>query len=127
VQAPVVSVAYSTTAHRRTWSVFWLALCLLFQSTVLIRHAAAMTTGAEVCSANGSKRVDADGKPVSDAVGHDYDCGCCGVSLAAPPADAAIRDPMTVPLSPTAFIAVSRLYAQWLAPLSRGPPGARLT
>ncbi|HZE91608.1 MAG TPA: DUF2946 family protein [Rhizobacter sp.] len=105
----------------------WLALCVLFQFTLLTQHAVAMASGAEVCSASGAKRVDADGKPMSDAARHGNDCGCCGVSLAAPPADMAVRGPMAVKTSPAALLAAGRLGAQWLAALSRGPPGTQLS
>ena len=108
-----------------TGSVFWLALCLLVQSVVLTHHAVAMAAGAEVCSAQGSKRVDADGKAVPDAARHDHDCECCSVSVAAPPADGVSREPLAAQPTRTALVTAGGLCAPWLAPLSRGPPHAR--
>jgi hypothetical protein len=120
-----LSIARRSKVPCRTWPAVWLAFCVLLQSTVLVQHALAMATSVEICSTDGPKRVDADGKPISDAVGHDNGCGYCGVSLAAPPVPASISEPMPVRSSLPAFITIGKLHAQWLAPLSRGPPGSR--
>lgn len=100
----------------------WLVASLLWQPFLSTAHAAAMATGTEVCTSAGMQWVDADGKTVA---AHAHACAdCC--SSPVPPGllpDAAV--PAAVPLrhaAPAEFLTVQRLSAQWLAPLSRGPP-----
>ncbi|WP_372526141.1 DUF2946 family protein [Piscinibacter sp.] len=80
-----------------------------------------MDLGLEVCSADGAKRVDADGKPISSGEHHAHDC-CCSADLAAPlPGQLTAETPARHSF-PGSLATFGQLSAQWLAPLSRGPP-----
>lgn len=108
----------------RGWGVdlVWgLVLALLLQGLVMPRHAIAMATSTEVCSADGAaKFVDADGHTVSKH-GMDHDC-CCPSLAAALPATGWVPAPPATPVPPRPAPAAALLAAQWLGPLSRGPP-----
>lgn len=108
-------------AHR-LWLVVGLVCALLWQPAGATARAAGMASGIEVCTMAGMQVVDADGLPLDAGV---HPCtDCCGSLL--PPgllpsrsATAASALRHAAPASPPT---VQRLAAEWLAPLSRGPP-----
>lgn len=110
----------STTCPRRVAWAFWLVCALLVQAACLSYHATAMATGVEVCSVEGTKRVPDDSSPASDATAGEHDL-CCVSALATPPV-LDIANASFEPPAPTSHLSAERLGAQWLAPLSRGPP-----
>jgi hypothetical protein len=107
----------------RIAAAFWLALVLLLQGPAMAYQATAMATGIDVCSASGSKRVDGEGKPLTASHTSHHDCCCSAASL--PP-------PLSIDTSLLAFghetpadkLSAGRLGAEWMAPLSRGPPAS---
>jgi hypothetical protein len=92
-------------------------LLLLFQ--IVSPHAAAVVTGVDICTSDGSRRVSTD-DPSDHSSDLHHDC-CCTVHLAAPPVG---FEPVRVAAACGGCedVAASKLAAQWLAPLSRGPP-----
>lgn len=99
--------------------MMWLALALVFQLLLGAHHSTVMASGLEVCSADGAVRVDAGGSPLSSDHGH---ACCCTADFSLPPTfEAHLKADMTA-ASPAALFTLGRLSAQWLAPLSRGPP-----
>lgn len=98
-----------------------LVLALLLQGLVMPRHAIAMATSTEVCSVDGAaKWVDADGQVVSRH-GMDHDCCCPSLGVALPAAGWVVMPP-ALPPQAQAPLAAALWAAQWLGPLSRGPP-----
>ena len=95
-----------------------LVLLLLFQMAA--PHATPVSADAEVCTSAGIGRVGIQEHGSADAGGAHHDC-CCTDKLTSPPA-------VTEPLRPVVtsatipLITTSRLAAQWLGPLSTGPP-----
>jgi hypothetical protein len=108
---------------RRAVLLLWACAALLWQGFLMPRHALAMATGIEVCSAAGPVRVDASGHPVDGAALHEHDgCCCCAAPLATPPAAPALprlRLPNPAPVAP---IVAAGPSIDWPAPLARGPP-----
>ncbi|CAN5302552.1 hypothetical protein BH10PSE17_BH10PSE17_15770 [soil metagenome] len=96
------------------------ALVFTAQTQAMSSHALAMSMGIEICTAQGMKFVDPDGKPLpKESMQHD--CCCIGTLGSAPTSVVPIV--LTLPAAaPTSFVATRRLSAEWLAPLSRGPP-----
>jgi hypothetical protein len=116
------AVGTHLVARGRVMALMWgLVLALLLQGLVMPRHAIAMATSTEVCSVDGgAKFVDADGHTVSK---HRMDHDCCCPSLGgALPAAGWVFVPLHTPPQAQAPQAAARLAAQWLGPLSRGPP-----
>ena len=99
----------------------WIAIALLFQNAILTQHALAMATGIEVCSVAGPTRVDADGHPLKGGDLKHHDC-CCATPLAAPPVARTLPPMPSAGRVAAAPVTAARLAADWLAPLSRGPP-----
>ncbi len=100
--------------------VVWLVLALLFQPWIGAYRAAAAVGGIEVCTVAGPKRVDADGNPRT--VNHGaHDC-CCVSAVASPPPSLATHAVALAHESPAATLKAGRIAAEWLSPLSRGPP-----
>jgi hypothetical protein len=100
--------------------VLWLALALLLQSFTALSHATAMAAGTELCSANGhTTRVSVEDDGAAGASPHDC---CLSAATAAPPT---LPQPLLLALgfdAPAPALTAQRLAAEWLAPLSRGPP-----
>jgi len=99
-------------------------LVMLLQGWVMAYQSTAMASGIEVCSASGAKRVDREGKPLP-SLGHaGHDC-CCTAAALPPPVPQDTAAPNLRHEAPTRHLSAGRLAAQWLAPLSRGPPLSR--
>ena len=99
------------------------AAVLIVQALVGSYLGVAVAAGTQVCSASGADRVvDADGQPLPAAGGHlGHDC-CC-MPLAGPaPSMAAWVPARHVRHVHAQTLTQRKLAAQWLAPLSRGPP-----
>lgn len=107
--------------HRLLLAVM-LVVSLLWQPWVSTTHAVAMASGVEVCTSAGPQVFDANGKAIDAQPRSCLDC-CGAVS---PPALLPTVAALGVhPLShaaPADVLTAQRLAAQWLAPLSRGPP-----
>ena len=100
----------------------WLVVSLLWQPFLNTAHAAAMVTGTEVCTSTGPQWVDADGQVVA---AHAHACADCCSSPVPPVLLPGAAAAPVVPLrhaAPAEPLTAQRLAAQWLAPLSRGPP-----
>ncbi len=102
----------------------WLAVCLLValvgQPWVGAYQATLAGLGFEVCTSEGMKRVDADGKVVSVTGQPSHDC--CGTGIAGLPGDPPLLTGTAGHDSPVTLLTAGRLAAEWQAPLSRGPP-----
>jgi hypothetical protein len=108
-------------------SRFWLIRCL---AVVLAVHGmlgaylgVAVAAGMPVCSATGAKTVlDADGEPLpgtGSPLGHE----CCCTSFFGPAPFLATWQPAQhFQPAPAEPLTLRKFAAQWLAPLSRGPP-----
>jgi hypothetical protein len=108
---------------RRAWVLLLACAALLWQGFVMPRHAVAMATGIEVCSAAGPVRVDAGGHPIDGAALHEQDgCCCCAVPLAMVPAAPTLPRLQLPNPTPAAPAVVARPAIGWPAPLARGPP-----
>ena len=95
-------------------------MAMLVQTVSMAYHATAMATGIEVCTTDGAMRVSTDGEPLgSDSAGHDC---CCPGTVGTPPAVEDLTPLRAIDPAPSERITAGRLSAQWLAPLSRGPP-----
>ena len=119
---PAVTARHLTRRSHRLLLAVWLVVSLLWQPFLNTAHAAAMVTGTEVCTSAGTQWVDADGQPVA---AHAHACAdCC--SSPVPPVllpDAGGVAPLPLRhAAPAEPLTLQRLAAQWLAPLSRGPP-----
>ena len=99
-------------------------VALLTQGTAAAYHAVAMAVGTEVCSAEGSKHVDEDGHVIKGQGMHD--CCCPSVATAPPPSVDPVMLATGVTL-PESDLPLPAFAAQWLGPLSRGPPALSLT
>ncbi len=103
-----------------------LAVCaivaLLVQPWVSATRLVAMANGTPVCTSGGDmKMVDADGQPMQAM--HHPCLDCCSASLLGLPPVLAWNEPRPVlHTQPAELITASRRDAQWLSPLSRGPP-----
>jgi hypothetical protein len=101
-------------------------LVLLLQPWVGTSHAVAMAMGTEICTTFGTQWVDGQGKAL-DGAKHDGHDGCCsgaaGMTADLAPAGHGNDRQCT----PAESLAASRHGAEWLAPLSRGPPPALLS
>ncbi|CAN7617749.1 hypothetical protein [Rhizobacter sp. LjRoot28] len=108
-------------AHRILMLV-WVALALLWQPAGATARAAGMAAGQEVCTSVGMQMVDADGQPIQ---AQSHPCtDCCGslwpAALLPGMATGLLRELRhATPASPPPPL---RLAAEWLGPLSRGPP-----
>ena len=96
---------------------------LLVQGWLGTYFGVAVAAGTKVCSATGASTVmDADGKPLPASAAHHANECCCtpflGPSLVLPEWRLA-HQPGLAPAEP---LTLQKLAAQWLAPLSRGPP-----
>ena len=100
--------------------MLWLALALVLQSFTALSHATAMAAGTELCSAGGhTTRVSVDDDGGTGTSPHDC---CLSAATAAPPP---VPQPLLPALgfdAPAPALTAQRLAAEWLAPLSRGPP-----
>ena len=108
--------------HHRLLMAVLLVLSLLWQPWVSTAHAVSMASGTEVCTSTGPQLFDANGKAIDAQPRSCLDC--CGAM--SPPALQPTAAPLVLhPLShaaPAEPLTAQRLAAQWLAPLSRGPP-----
>lgn len=96
-------------------------VCLAWQLPASAAQRVAMASGLEVCTTSGMQIVDADGKAISAQHHECPDC-CCAASPMMPAAPDRY-DPAVYPRpAPIETLTMRRLAAQWLAPLSRGPP-----
>ena len=105
---------------RSSTCVVALVLLLLFQFVFMAHHSVVMAAGTEICTSEGTKHLSAEGDSIGDA-GHHHDC-CSTGKLAAPPATRLGSAQEAAGTVTSTFITTDRLAAQWLAPLSRGPP-----
>jgi len=79
-------------------------------------------TGMEVCSASGSSIVtDADGDPLPASAQHMHD-SCCLPAFGPSPFLAEWKAVHPLRQAPAEPLTLQKFAAQWLAPLSRGPP-----
>jgi hypothetical protein len=111
-----------TKPRSRARLALWLALCILLQSFFAVQHDVAMATGLEVCTAEGAKRVDGqgeqlDGQPLLHAC-----CVMADLDLAMPPPRADVRVVFVASVPPAEALPTAWVCAQWVSPLSRGPP-----
>ncbi|WKB53379.1 DUF2946 family protein [Eleftheria terrae] len=106
---------------RRLALALWLALVMFWQPWVAAYQASLAAAGIEVCTATGVTRVHPKEQPAGEHQGHDQDC-CCSAGLVAalPPVPAPL--PRLHAIAPTAHLGERVLQAEWLGPLSRGPP-----
>lgn len=98
----------------------WVALCMLLQSFLAVRHDVTMTAGLEVCTAEGAKRIKGPGEPGD---GQHLQHACCVMGeWAAPPSgvDAPVVSLVAKAVAQT--LPADWVSAQWFGPLSRGPP-----
>jgi len=117
------SPAASRSTPSRGALAFALAVVLIAQALFGSYLGVAVAAGTQVCSASGAALVvDADGDllPAAGAhLGHD----CCCTALGGPSPSPVTWQPMLLPRQVRAANPTQReLAAQWLAPLSRGPP-----
>lgn len=108
--------------HHRLLLAVLLVLSLLWQPWVSTAHAVAMASGVEVCTSTGPQVFDANGKAIDAQPRSCLDC--CG-SISPPALLPTVAALVVHPLSfaaPAEPLTAQRLAAQWLAPLSRGPP-----
>jgi len=97
--------------------------------TVLLAHevlstywGVAVAAGTTVCSATGSKTMtNADGEPLP-ATAHHADPCCCTQVVAPLPFLGECKPVRHRSQAPHEPLTLQKLAAQWLAPLSRGPP-----
>lgn len=108
---------------RHTLVVACLVMVMLGQSWWSSFRAVAMVTGIEVCSAEGSRLVDEQGRPLPSQMSHaGHDC-CSGG-----PVDALVPHVQPLPAmaqrhrTPVDAHRPGWLDAEWHGPLSRGPP-----
>ncbi len=108
---------------RRAFLAFVAVLALLLQPWVGAGRAAAMAMGTEICTTTGVQLLDAQGKAVDASTHASHDC-CCTGTLWLPAGLAFEGAGSFAQESPAEVLTTSRLDAEWLAPLSRGPPTA---
>ncbi|CAN5436016.1 hypothetical protein BH09PSE6_BH09PSE6_01080 [soil metagenome] len=118
----MISNWHRWTRRRSVRAALALLFALVFtaQSQAMASHALAMSMGIEICTAEGMVLVDHDGKPLpKESMQHD----CCGIgtlgAASAPPCLDALELQHAAPSAP---MPASALAAEWLGPLSRGPP-----
>jgi hypothetical protein len=108
---------------RRAFLALVAVFVVLLQPWVGTSHAVAMTLGMEVCTTAGIQSIDAQGKALDD-VKHDVH-DCCSSGAAGLPADVATTGHGQYRhAAPAEMLTAGRLDAEWLSPLSRGPPSA---
>lgn len=99
-----------------------LVLSFVWQPWVVTAHAAAVATGNAICTSRGNVVLDSEGKAVPSARQVCGDCCGCATPAALLPEVASIQHRAVSHASPADVLTAQRLAAQWLAPLSRGPP-----
>lgn len=110
--------ASSAALHRCRALIAGVVFLLLFQ--LVAPHARPVVVGVELCTGTGVARIGVQEHHAPDGDGAHHDC-CCSDKLAPPPV-AVQPSEVAVTSAARDFIATSRLAAQWLGPLSRGPP-----
>ena len=111
----------STRTHRLLLAVM-LVVSLLWQPWVSTTHAVAMASGVEVCTSAGPQVFDANGKAIDAQPRSCLDCCGSASSWALLPTVTAVGAHPLPHAAPAEGLTAQRLAAQWLAPLSRGPP-----
>ena len=102
--------------------LLWAALAVIGHAMLSSYLGVAIAGGTSVCSATGTTTVvDADGEPLPAAAHGHHDC-CCSATYALPPPQGEPAPRVDVAHAPAEQLTAQRLGAQWLAPLSRGPP-----
>lgn len=118
---PLRPITVPTRGHRLFLAVL-LVLSFVWQPWVATSHAAAMASGTAICTSRGNVVLDAQGKAVPSARQGCGDC-CSSVTPAALlPTIATVPQRAVSHAAPADVLTAQRLAAQWLAPLSRGPP-----
>lgn len=102
--------------------LLWAVLAFVGHAMLGSYLGVAIAGGTAVCSATGSTTVvDADGEPLP-AETHAHHDGCCSAAYALPAPAAEPAPSLHAGHAPAGQLTAQRLGAQWLAPLSRGPP-----
>jgi hypothetical protein len=117
-----VTAPRTASRHHRLLLAVLLVLSLLWQPWVSTAHAVAMASGTEVCTSTGPQVFDANGKAIDAQPRSCLDCcGAMSPPALLPTAAALALHPLSH-AAPAEPLTAQRLAAQWLVPLSRGPP-----